>query len=82
MKWRDVKVGDILKVFDDEQFPADMVILKTSADNVCFVETKNIDGETNLKHKAAPLETINVPESEYDSISVECEPASDKIYSF
>jgi magnesium-transporting ATPase (P-type) len=29
-----------------------MVLLKSSArQGVCYVETKNLDGETNLKHK-------------------------------
>ena len=60
-QWRAVKVGDVLQVLENEAFPADMMILNTSADNICYVETKNLDGETNLKHKAAPLETCNLP---------------------
>ncbi|KAG5418625.1 DNF1 [Candida metapsilosis] len=52
--WKDVKVGDVLRVYNNEEVPADMVILSTSDDdNCCFVETKNLDGETNLKVKQA-----------------------------
>jgi len=50
-KWRDVKVGDVIMVVENEYLPVDLVILRTSADNVCYIETKNLDGETNLKHK-------------------------------
>lgn len=39
--------------------------MRTSQDNVCYIETKNLDGETNLKHKSAPLETVNLYEREY-----------------
>jgi P-type E1-E2 ATPase len=53
-KWRDVKVGDVIMVMENEYLPVDLVILRTSADNVCYIETKNLDGETNLKHKQAP----------------------------
>lgn len=32
-----------------------MLILNTSEKKgICFIETKNLDGETNLKHKSAP----------------------------
>jgi phospholipid-translocating ATPase len=52
--WEDVKVGDFVKILDDEPVPADVVICATSEDeNVAFVETKNLDGETNLKSKNA-----------------------------
>jgi magnesium-transporting ATPase (P-type) len=32
-----------------------MVVVKSTEDEgVCFVETKNLDGETNLKNKCVP----------------------------
>ena len=80
--WRDVKIGDVLKVQENEAIPADLIILKTEKDNICYVETKNLDGETNLKHKAAPLETVELAESLYKNITIESELPSDKIYSF
>lgn len=70
IKWSDVKVGDILQIRENEFFPADLTILRTSKDNICFVETKNLDGETNLKHKSAPLETANITESQYGQAQV------------
>ena len=48
--WEDLRVGDFVKIFDHESIPADILICSTSEDeNVAFVETKNLDGETNLK---------------------------------
>jgi phospholipid-translocating ATPase len=52
--WEDVRVGDFVKIVDDEPLPADILICATSEDeNVAFVETKNLDGETNLKSRHA-----------------------------
>ncbi|KAF9076326.1 phospholipid-translocating ATPase [Rhodocollybia butyracea] len=52
--WEDVRVGDVVKILDNESFPADILICATSEDeNVAFVETKNLDGETNLKSRSA-----------------------------
>lgn len=45
-----MKVGNIVKVHDNELFPADIVCLKAGLhDNVCFIRTSNLDGESNLK---------------------------------
>lgn len=53
-KWEDVRVGDFVKIMDNESFPADILICATSEDeNVAFIETKNLDGETNLKSRNA-----------------------------
>lgn len=50
--WEDVRVGDFIKIYDNEQIPADIVLCSTSEEeDVCFVETKNLDGETNLKSR-------------------------------
>ncbi|RDB22204.1 putative phospholipid-transporting ATPase C24B11.12c [Hypsizygus marmoreus] len=52
--WEDVRVGDFVKIKDHESIPADILICATSGDdNVAFVETKNLDGETNLKSRNA-----------------------------
>ncbi|KZT35488.1 phospholipid-translocating P-type ATPase [Sistotremastrum suecicum HHB10207 ss-3] len=64
--WEDVRVGDFVLVNDNEQVPADLIICATSEDeNVCFVETKNLDGETNLKSRnaVASLTALRTPQA-------------------
>lgn len=52
--WEDLRVGDYVKILDNESVPADILVCSTSEDeNVAFVETKNLDGETNLKSRNA-----------------------------
>jgi phospholipid-translocating ATPase len=52
--WKNVQVGDFVRIYNDDQIPADVVILSTSdPDGACYVETKNLDGETNLKVRHA-----------------------------
>ena len=47
-------MGDILQVCDNESFPADLVFISCSADDgVAFINTMNLDGETNLKERVA-----------------------------
>lgn len=52
--WKSVQVGDFVRIYNEDQIPADIVILSTSdPDGACYVETKNLDGETNLKVRQA-----------------------------
>ena len=52
--WKSVEVGDFVRIYNDDQVPADIAILSTSdPDGACYVETKNLDGETNLKVRQA-----------------------------
>ena len=49
-----MNVGDFVRIYNEEQIPADVVVLSTSdPDGACYVETKNLDGETNLKVRQA-----------------------------
>ena len=42
---KDIKVGDILLIKEDEQFPADIVLLKSSNGLNAFIQTSSLDGE-------------------------------------
>lgn len=54
-KWRDIKVGDIIKLKRDDHIPADVVLLyATGVNGIAYIETMALDGETNLKSKQAP----------------------------
>ena len=54
VKSTDLQVGCIVKVSDNCNFPADLILLKSSLPKgICYVETKSLDGETNLKQKQA-----------------------------
>lgn len=55
---KDVKVGDIIRVQENEQIPADIVMISSSdAKGIAFINTMNLDGETNLKDKMASEST-------------------------
>lgn len=54
VEWKDLKVGDIIRIEDEQYFPADVIVLTSSnADGSCFIMTSSLDGEKNLKPKFA-----------------------------
>jgi phospholipid-transporting ATPase len=61
IKWVNIAVGDIVRVESEEPFPADLVLLASSEpEGLCYIETANLDGETNLKIKQAIPETAHL----------------------
>lgn len=61
VRWRDLRVGDVVKVEKDAFFPADLLFLSSSSEEAsCYVETMNLDGETNLKVRRALEQTLQV----------------------
>lgn len=82
-----MKVGQIIKIEKNEFIPADVVILHSSnPKGACYVETKNLDGETNLKMKATEKDIYGkfTDESELLKLDgeVQCEQPNEQIYKF
>mmetsp|Transcript_15593 Transcript_15593/g.14932 ORF Transcript_15593/g.14932 Transcript_15593/m.14932 type:complete len:1139 (-) Transcript_15593:763-4179(-) len=87
-----IKSGDIVKLSGLMPVPVDMVLILTSlhADgNQCYVETSNIDGETNLKLKEAPsllksMVTVGEgkPTNKLFMGTLEIEPPNKSIHNF
>ncbi|KNC98070.1 phospholipid-translocating P-type ATPase, flippase [Spizellomyces punctatus DAOM BR117] len=87
--WSDVKTGDIILLHSNDSIPADLLILSTSEpSSLCYIETKNLDGETNLKIRKGVTETEWMTEAgvaeDVGSISgwVEYERPNGDLYSF
>ncbi|ETN44896.1 uncharacterized protein HMPREF1541_09771 [Cyphellophora europaea CBS 101466] len=67
-KWQDVAVGDVVLLERDEPTPADVVLLHADEPTeAAFVETKSLDGETNLKTKK-PLKDLSGRCSTLDAV--------------
>ena len=84
--WQDLRVGDILFIGKDQAIPADVVLLATNElDGQCYVETQNLDGETNLKLRTAPTRTRWIRSAEDAVIFraiIETELPNSNLYSF
>ncbi|KAI8944610.1 phospholipid-translocating P-type ATPase [Xylaria longipes] len=87
IKWRDIRVGDIIRLERNERVPADIVLLHaTGANSVAYIDTMALDGETNLKSKQPSTLVAN----RCDTISklekclgkLVCEDPNANLYSF
>uniref|UniRef100_UPI00398E8734 phospholipid-transporting ATPase IA isoform X3 n=1 Tax=Pristiophorus japonicus TaxID=55135 RepID=UPI00398E8734 len=84
--WEKVAVGEIVKVTNGEHLPADLVILSSSEPQaMCYIETSNLDGETNLKIRQGLPQTADI--KDIDSLmnfsgKLECENPNRHMYDF
>lgn len=85
--WHKVKVGDIIRIENDQFVAADLMILSTSEPNgFCFVETAELDGETNLKCRQSLMETAALGDdikalASFDG-EIICEPPNNNLTKF
>nr|POF14290.1 putative phospholipid-transporting atpase dnf3 [Quercus suber] len=64
VKWHSLQVGDVVKLERDEAAPADLVLLNSRGpNNVAYIETMALDGETNLKNKQAAASLVSAYQS-------------------
>ncbi|MCO5558139.1 hypothetical protein L7F22_011716 [Adiantum nelumboides] len=86
VEWQKVRVGDVVQVQKDQFFPADLLMLSSSyPDGVCYVETMNLDGETNLKLKKTLEATLELDgDNEFGGFVgvIRCEDPNPNLYSF
>ncbi|XP_041042451.1 probable phospholipid-transporting ATPase IA isoform X3 [Carcharodon carcharias] len=84
--WEKVEVGDIVKINCTEFIPADTVLLSSSEPQaMCYIETSNLDGETNLKIRQGLPQTAEI--KDIDSLmnlsgKLECESPNRHLYDF
>jgi len=80
--WQEVRPGDVVKIEKGkcQAFPADILLLKSSKKSgICYIETSNLDGETNLKLKQALPQTYLI-ECKDDGVDY-CEKVAFKLES-
>uniref|UniRef100_U3JK65 Phospholipid-transporting ATPase n=1 Tax=Ficedula albicollis TaxID=59894 RepID=U3JK65_FICAL len=84
--WKNVSVGDFVRLSRNEIIPADMVLLYSSdPDGICYIETAGLDGETNLKQRQVVRgysEQVSEIDPEEFSSRIECESPSNDLSRF
>uniref|UniRef100_A0A4W6CSK1 Phospholipid-transporting ATPase n=1 Tax=Lates calcarifer TaxID=8187 RepID=A0A4W6CSK1_LATCA len=86
-KWRNIEVGDVVRLKKNDFIPADILLLSSSNPNsLCYVETAELDGETNLKFKMGLRVTDERLQeerqlAEFDAL-IECEEPNNRLDKF
>ncbi|KAG7523476.1 putative phospholipid-transporting ATPase IM [Solea senegalensis] len=85
-KWMNIQVGDIIRLENNQFVAADILLLCSSEPNgLCYIETAELDGETNLKVRQALVITSDLGEisklMDFDG-EVICEPPNNKLDTF
>ncbi|KAI8827071.1 uncharacterized protein EV422DRAFT_490584, partial [Fimicolochytrium jonesii] len=87
--WSDIETGDLILLKNDTAIPADVLILATSEpEGLCYVETKNLDGETNLKiRQGVPYTSQYLDSEDLETLGnlrciVTCEKPNNSLYTF
>ncbi|XP_056459100.1 phospholipid-transporting ATPase ID-like [Gadus chalcogrammus] len=93
-KWMNVRVGDIIKLENNQFVAADLLLLSSSEPHgLCYIETAELDGETNMKvRQSVPvtsalgdsnnLATFDGETKWREGESVVCEPPNNKLDRF
>ncbi|XP_060723352.1 phospholipid-transporting ATPase VA [Tachysurus vachellii] len=84
--WKDVRVGDFIRLRCNEIVPADVLLLSSSdPDRLCHIETATLDGETNLKQRQVVRSFIDL-DTEFDPMKynsvIECEKPNNDLNRF
>ncbi|XP_062897993.1 phospholipid-transporting ATPase ID-like isoform X3 [Mobula hypostoma] len=85
-KWMHVRVGDIIKLENNQFVAADLLLLSSSEPHgLCYIETAELDGETNMKVRQSLSVTSELGDTnklaEFDG-EVICEPPNNKLDRF
>ncbi|KAA8589730.1 hypothetical protein FQN60_013095 [Etheostoma spectabile] len=76
--WKEVRVGDFIRLRCNEILPADVLLLSSSdPDRLCHIETATLDGETNLKQR----QDCDFDPLKYNGI-IECEKPNNDLNRF